>query len=67
MRELAVQSSNDTNQAVDRAFLNSEVTQLIAEIDRIATQTTWNGEKILDGNFTSKQFQLGANEGEKVS
>jgi len=67
MRELAVQSANDTNQAIDRAFLNSEVTQLIAEIDRIANQTTWNGEKILDGNFTSKQFQLGANEGEKVT
>jgi len=67
MRELAVQSANDTNQAIDRAFLNSEVTQLVAEIDRIAGQTTWNGEKILDGNFTSKQFQLGANEGEKVT
>jgi flagellin len=67
MRELAVQSANDTNQAIDRTFLNSEVTQLIAEIDRIANQTTWNGEKILDGNFTSKQFQLGANEGEKVT
>jgi flagellin len=67
MRELAVQSANDTNQALDRSFLNAEATQLIAEIDRIADQTTWNGEKILDGNFTSKQFQLGANEGEKVS
>jgi len=67
MRELAVQSSNDTNQALDRSFLNAEATQLIAEIDRIAGQTTWNGEKILDGNFSSKQFQLGANEGEKVT
>jgi len=67
MRELAVQSANDTNQALDRSFLNAEATQLIAEIDRIANQTTWNGEKILDGTFTSKQFQLGANEGEKVS
>ena len=67
MRELAVQSSNDTNQALDRSFLNAEVTQLIAEIDRIAEQTTWNSEKILDGNFTSKQFQLGANAKEKVT
>jgi len=67
MRELAVQSSNDTNQALDRSFLNSESTQLIAEIDRIASQTTWNSEKILDGNFSSKQFQLGANENEKVT
>ena len=67
MRELAVQSSNDTNQAIDRTFLNSEATQLIAEIDRIANQTTWNGAKILDGSFSSKQFQLGANELEKVT
>ena len=67
MRELAVQSANDTNQALDRNFLNAEATQLIAEIDRIANQTTWNGSKILDGTFTSKQFQLGANENEKVT
>ncbi|MDB2584535.1 flagellin [Alphaproteobacteria bacterium] len=67
LRELAVQASNDTNQALDRSFLNSEATQLIAEIDRIANQTTWNGEKILDGTFQSKQFQLGANENEKVT
>src|SRR6056300_1478794 len=67
LRELAVQSSNDTNQALDRSFLNAEATQLIAEIDRIATQTTWNGAKILDGTFSSKQFQLGANENEKVT
>ena len=67
MRELAVQSANDTNQALDRSFLNAEATQLIAEIDRIANQTTWNSEKILDGNFSSKQFQLGANENEKVT
>jgi flagellin len=67
MRELAVQSANDTNQALDRSFLNAEATQLIAEIDRIADQTTWNSEKILDGNFTSKQFQLGANANEKVT
>jgi len=67
MRELAVQSANDTNQAIDRSFLNSEATQLIAEIDRIANQTTWNGATILDGTFSSKQFQLGANQNEKVS
>jgi len=67
IRELAVQASNDTNQAIDRSFLNSEATQLIAEIDRIAGQTTWNGAKILDGTFQGKQFQLGANENEKVT
>jgi len=67
LRELAVQSANDTNQALDRTFLNSEATQLKAEIDRIAKDTTWNGAKILDGTFTSKQFQLGANANEKVT
>ena len=67
IRELSVQSSNDTNQAIDRTFLNAEVTQLIAEIDRIADQTTWNGTNILDGTFSSKQFQLGANQNEKVT
>jgi flagellin len=67
LRELAVQSANDTNQALDRTFLNSEATQLKAEIDRIANQTTWNGAKILDGTFASKQFQLGANANEKVT
>jgi len=48
-------------------FLNAEATQLISEIDRIANQTTWNGAKILDGTFSSKQFQLGANANEKVT
>ncbi|MDC6453560.1 flagellin [Alphaproteobacteria bacterium] len=67
MRELAVQSANDTNQAIDRTFLNAEVTQLIAEIDRIANDATWNGANILDGTFSSKQFQLGANKNEKVT
>lgn len=67
LREIAVQSSNDTNDAIDRTFLKSESTQLIAEIDRISTQTTWNGLNIMDGTFASKQFQLGANANEDVS
>lgn len=67
LRELAIQSSNDTNTALDRTFINAEATQLIAEIDRISAQTTWNGSGLLDGTFTSKQFQLGANSGEDVT
>jgi len=67
LRELAVQSSNDTNTTLDRTFLKAESTQLIAEIDRISAQTTWNGSKIMDGSFTTKQFQLGANANETVS
>ena len=61
MRELAVQASNDTNSADDRQFINAEVTQMKAEIDRISSQTSFNGMKVLDGTFTNKQFQIGAN------
>lgn len=67
MRELAVQSANDTNVAGDRSNLQSEVAQLIAEIDRIANQSTWNGVKILDGTFTSKQLQIGADQSQVLS
>ena len=67
MRELAVQSANDTNVSADRQNLQAEVAQLIAEIDRIADQSTWNGVKILDGSFTGKQLQIGADQGQVVS
>jgi flagellin len=60
MRELAVQSANDTNVAADRKNLQSEISQLISEVNRISSQTTWNGEAVLDGSFTSKQLQIGA-------
>ena len=67
MRELAVQSANDTNVAADRTNLQSEVTQLIAEVDRIANQTTWNGVQVLDGTFTSKQLQIGSEASQTTS
>jgi len=67
LRELAVQSANDTNTALDRTFLKAEQVQLVAEIDRIANQTTWNGENLLDGTFTSKQFQLGSDAHEDMT
>ncbi len=66
IRELAVQSANATNSASDRAALNAEVTQRIAEIDRIAAQTSFNGLKVLDGTFGTAQFQVGANVGETI-
>jgi flagellin len=66
LRELAVQSSNDTNDALDRSFIKSESTALIAEIDRITLQTTWNGFNIMNGDFSSKQFQVGANANEDI-
>ena len=67
IRELAVQSANATNSASDRASLQLEVTQLVAEIDRVATQTSFNGTNLLDGSFASKVFQVGANAGQTIT
>jgi len=67
MRELAVQSSNDTNSSADRQYLNSEMTQLKAQIDSISSQTNFNGQNILDGSFTDKQLQIGANAGQTMT
>ena len=61
IRELAVQSANETNSTSDRASLQAEVTQLLAEIDRVASQTEFNGTALLDGSFATAQFQVGAN------
>jgi flagellin len=66
LRELAVQSANSSNNATDRSFLSTESSQLIDEAQRIATQTNFNGVKLLDGTFTSQNFQVGANQGEVV-
>ena len=66
IRELAVQSANATNSDSDRAALQAEVTQLVSEIDRVATQTDFNGTKLLDGSFGSKSFQIGANAGQTI-
>jgi flagellin len=63
MRELAVQSANDTNSGVDRNNLQSEIVQLQTEIDRIANTTSWAGIKLLDGSFTSQKFQVGSGSG----
>jgi flagellin len=67
MRELAVQSANATNSASDRAALQQEVGQLAAEIDRVSTQTQFNGINLLDGSFTAQQFQVGANSGQTIT
>ncbi len=63
IRDLAVQASNASNSAADRAALNAEATQLVAEIDRVATGTSFNGVKLLDGTFTAQNFQVGADAG----
>jgi flagellin len=67
MRELAVQSANATNSTSDRAALQQEVTQLASEIDRVATQTQFNGTSLIDGSFSAQQFQVGANAGQTIS
>ncbi|MDQ3267222.1 MAG: flagellin, partial [Pseudomonadota bacterium] len=60
MRDLAVQSANGTNSVSDRAALNSELQSLGAEIDRVAQNSSFNGVKLLDGTFSSQNFQVGA-------
>jgi len=67
IRELAVQSANATNSSSDRAALQLEATQLIAEIERVASTSAFNSVNLLDGNFASQQFQVGANAGETVT
>ena len=67
IRELAVQSINDTNSSSDRQALNNEVGQLIAEVNRIANSTQFNGQNILDGSLATLTFQVGANQGQTIS
>ncbi len=67
MRELAVQSANDSNSASDRSSLQKEVNQLKAELERIATTTSFNGKNLLDGSFNAQSFHIGAYAGESIS
>lgn len=67
IRELAIQSANSTNSVSDRAALNAEAQQLLSEIQRNAQTTSFNGQKILDGSFSSAQFQVGAEANQTIS
>ena len=67
MRELAIQSSNGTNSVADRLAIQDEVSQLRSELDRISSTTSWAGNKLLDGSFTTKKFQVGSASTETVS
>lgn len=67
MRELAVQSSNDTNTDQDRQQLQTEVTQLLSEIDRIATTTQFNTKNLLDGTASNLNLQIGANQSQTLT
>ena len=66
IRELSVQSRNASNSVSDRTALNNEVQQLKSEIDRVASTTSFNGIKLIDGTFTNQAFQVGANVGETI-
>lgn len=66
IRELAVQSANDTNAVGDRIAIQAEVDQLVEEVDRISTQTNFNDRLILDGSFTNRIFQIGAGSGQNL-
>ncbi len=63
MRELAVQSANDSNSSDDRVSLQAEVDDLVAEIDRISAATEFNGTALLDGSGSTLSFQVGAEGG----
>lgn len=67
IRELSVQSSNASNNNSDRAALQTEVSQLLSEINRVADTTTFNGVNVLDGSFSGAAFQVGANAGETIT
>jgi len=65
-RELAIQSANGTNSASDRASLQEEVNQLKQELTRIATTTTFNGLKVLNGELLGASFQVGAEANQNI-
>ncbi|PKM27068.1 MAG: flagellin [Gammaproteobacteria bacterium HGW-Gammaproteobacteria-13] len=67
IRDLALQSANGSNGALERAALQGEVSQLQQELNRISETTSFGGRKILDGSFGSQAFQVGANAYETIS
>jgi flagellin len=67
MRELTVQAANDPNASEDRDAIKAEQSQLVQEIDRIASQTQFNGTNLLDGDFTDKKLQVGANKDQSIT
>ena len=66
MGELATKAANDVNDTDDRQTITDEITQLVTEINAIASKAEFNGTKLLDGKFSGKQLQVGAKEGENM-
>ena len=67
LRELAVQSANDTNTGTDRSAIQEEVNLLIAEITRVSANTRFNNQVVLDGSYVSRQMQVGTEGGETIN
>lgn len=67
MNELATQAANDTNTTADRGAIQSEVDQLTSEIDRIQSTTQFNTMNLLDGNYKTKNLQVGSLCGQKIT
>jgi flagellin len=67
IRELAVQSSNSSNSSSDRKALQTEVSQLTSELNRVANTTQFNGQNLLDGTMGTANFQVGANANQLIS
>ena len=67
INELAVKGENGTLTSVDRSYIQSEVKQLMSEIDRVQSTTTFNEQSLLDGSFTNKGLQVGAEAGQHIA
>jgi flagellin len=67
MRELAVQAVNDTNSGTDRSYLNNEVQSLISEINRVSSDTEYNGAAVLNGDLSAAAFQVGTESGQTIT
>ena len=66
MNELATQAANDTNTTTDRTAIQSEVNELVKEINRIQSTTQFNTKNLLDGTFTTKNLQVGSLSGNNI-
>ena len=67
MNELAVQAANGTQTSADRSYINQEIQALTSELDRVASTTTFNEQKLLDGSFSGKGLQVGAEANQLIS
>ncbi len=67
MRDLSLQSANGSNSAEDRASMQKEISSLQAELTRISDTTSFGGQRLIDGSFGSRNFQVGSNSNETIS